>query len=137
MDIVSFLQTIHNLKKKMNFPCTELQARAALTFTEAAPPISMFGKPRDSYKHSWTNVHLAPTRRENPMEMMSLWKRQIDPFGAAFMPFPANLLTSEQIKVGLTESVAIELYRWFCARRRLNSEINYGEIAEYVETHFL
>jgi hypothetical protein len=47
-----------------------------------------------------------------PKEIYSLWKRLLDPFGAARMPFPAEMLTEEQITTDLTELEFNNLYAW-------------------------
>ena len=72
----------------------------------------------------------------SPMEILSLWKRCLDPFDAARIPFP-SALTPEQIKTGLSEKEATILYGWFFQRSKIHPPHRiYAEIADYIEDNF-
>lgn len=118
-------------------PTTRLLQEARDKFRAGADPVSLIGPPQLTYKDIWENALHFPLNieLENSMETLSIWKRQLDPNDAAFMPFPKELLTPEQIKAGINEDRAMHIYKWLNCRS--SDEIDFEQKAEYVETHFL
>jgi len=99
------------------------------------------------YSAMWTNVHAL--FKHNPevfeldrlvglmsaMQVLSLLKRLLDPFGLAAMPFPAGVLSLEQINTAMTEAQFRALYAWFhrCPR---TPDFDLDAATIFVEEHF-
>jgi len=86
----------------------------------------------DMQPERFDTVHLIAVLR--PKEIYSLWKRLLDPYGAAKMPFPADLLSEDQITTDLTEQEFNVLYAWFrsCPKTEW---FDPNVAAEFVEEH--
>ena len=117
-------------------PTSNLLQEAHAKFRVGATPISLFCQDL-TYEEVWENALRFPLNieLENSMETLSIWKRQLDPNDAAAMPFPKELLTPAQIKAGIDEDGATNLYKWM--NRRSSDKNEYGQKAEYIEKHFL
>ena len=93
-----------------------------------------------TYRQMWAQVHDLYGKVHmlgscEPMEVVSLWKRLLDPLDAAGMPFPNTLLSEDQIRVGLNNDEFTALYRWF-HRHPQSPLFDYKAAADFVEEHF-
>jgi hypothetical protein len=101
-----------------------------------------------TYEIMWRSAHtiydIAPDRFQTdhlaeimrPKEIYSLWKRLLDPFGAANMPFPDYMLSDDEIATDLTETEFNNLYAWLRAlRRRPIHHFDPDAAAAFLEEH--
>jgi len=101
-----------------------------------------------TYEIMWRNAHtiydIAPERFQTdvlveimrPKEIYSLWKRLLDPFNAADMPFPSEMLSEEEITTDLTETEFNNLYAWLRRLRlRPMEHFDPDDAAAFLEQH--